>query len=145
MGVFEKAVIPPDEIVEYIPQRAPIVMVDNFYGVDGDLSVSELLVLEGNIFCEDGCLSECGVIEHIAQSAALRVGYIYKSQSKEVPIGYIGSVNKFRMYDMPLIGERVRTEIKVEQEFMNITLISAISRVDNRLVAECTMKIYLQE
>ena len=31
MGVPEKALIAADEIVEYIPQRPPIVMADAFY------------------------------------------------------------------------------------------------------------------
>ena len=33
MGVPEKALIAADEIVEYIPQRPPIVMADAFYGI----------------------------------------------------------------------------------------------------------------
>ncbi|MFR9572337.1 MAG: hydroxymyristoyl-ACP dehydratase [Rikenellaceae bacterium] len=145
MGVFEKAIIPADEITDFIPQRSPIVMVDEFFGVDGDLSLSGLTVAKDNIFCEEGVLSDCGVIEHIAQSAALRVGYIYKSAGKDVPLGFIGSVNKLKIYDLPKVGETLRTEIRVEQEVMNITLISAQSRVADKMVAECKMKIYLQE
>ena len=145
MGVFEKTIIPADEIVEFIPQRAPIVMVDEFFGVDDNMSVSGLTVAENNIFCEDGQLSDCGVIEHIAQSAALRIGYIYKSEGKDVPLGFIGSVNKLQLYDLPCVGEKLRTEIRVEQEVMNITLISAVARVEERVVAECKMKIYIQE
>ncbi len=145
MGVFEKAIIPSSEITEFIPQRAPIVMVDEFYGVDGSLSRSGLTIEADNIFCEVGHLSDCGVIEHIAQSAALRVGYIYKSEGREVPLGFIGSVNKLKIFSLPTIGERLITDIRVEQEVMNITLISAVSRVGERVIAECKMKIYLQE
>ena len=36
MGVPEKALIAADEIVEYIPQRPPIVMADAFYGIGED-------------------------------------------------------------------------------------------------------------
>ncbi len=145
MGVFEKAIISSDEIIDFIPQRAPIVMVDEFFGVDDELSRSGLTVAEDNIFCEVGVLSDCGVIEHIAQSAALRVGYIYKSDGKDIPLGFIGSVNKLKIYYLPRAGETILTDIKVEQEVMNITLISAVSRVGDRIVAECKMKIYLQE
>ena len=145
MGVFEKTIISADEIVEFIPQRAPIIMVDEFFGVDGSVSVSGLTVSDGNIFCEGGELSDCGVIEHIAQSAALRVGYIYKNEEKDVPLGFIGSVNKLQLYSLPCVGESLRTEIRVEHEVMNISLISAVTRVDEMVVAECKMKIYLQE
>lgn len=145
MGVFEKAVISADEITEFIPQRAPIVMVDEFFGIDGNVSVSGLTIDGDNLFCEGELFSECGVVEHIAQSAAMRMGYIYKSQNKEIPLGYIGSVNRFRIYDLPKVGERLRTEITIEQQVMNITLISAKVRIGQQLIAECQMKIYLQE
>ncbi len=149
MGVSEKALISGDEILEFIPQRAPIVMVDEFFGVDVDgvLSESGLRVSEDNLFydAEMDSLSDCGVIEHIAQSAALRMGYIYRSNGKDVPLGFIGSVNKLKIFELPRVGERIRTQIRVEQEVMNITLISAESRVADRMVAECRMKIFLQE
>lgn len=145
MGVFEKAVIGQDEIVEFIPQRAPIIMVDEFFGISDNVSVSGFTISEDNIFCECGAFSECGVIEHIAQSAAMRMGYIYKNASKDIPLGYIGAINKFKIYHLPKIGERLRTEIRIEQQIMNISLISAVVKIDNLLVADCQMKIYLQE
>ena len=37
MGVPEKALIAADEIVEYIPQRPPIVMADAFYGIGEEI------------------------------------------------------------------------------------------------------------
>lgn len=145
MGISEKAIISDDEIIEFIPQRAPIVMVDEFFGVAGGISVSGFTIQKGNIFCEGDFFSECGVIENIAQSAAMRMGYIYKNEGKEVPIGYIGSVNKFRIYRIPVIGDKLMTEIKIEQELMNISLISAIVKVNDEVIAECMMKIYLQD
>ena len=75
----------------------------------------------------------------------MRMGYIYKSQGKEIPLGYIGSINKFRMYYQPQVNETLRTEISVEQEIMNISLISATVTMEDKIVSECKMKIYLQE
>lgn len=145
MGIFEKTIIPTDKIVEFIPQRAPIVMVDEFFGVEDNISVSGLTIDSDNIFCEGIFFSECGVIEHVAQSAALHMGYIYKSNGKEVKLGYIGSVNKFKFFYLPQIGDTLRTEIIIEQEIMNISLISAKVKIADRLIAECKMKIYLQD
>ncbi len=145
MGISEKTIISPEEILEFIPQRSPIVMVDEFFGIDGDTSVSGFTVRPGNMFVEEDILSECGVIEHMAQSAALRVGYICKSEGREVPIGFIGAINNFVVHSLPDIGDRLRTRIRVEQELMNITLILAEVTSGGRPVAECKMKIYLQE
>lgn len=140
-----KVLISGDDILTYIPQRGVIVMVDKFYGIENDISISGLSITSENIFCEDDKFQECGLIEHIAQSAALRVGYIYKAQDKDVPVGFIGSVNKFNIYSLPNVGDNIVTQITVEHEVFNITLISAISKVGAEVVADCRMKIFLQE
>ena len=99
------------EILDLIPQRAPIVMVDRFLGIEDGISRTELYVREDNIFVKDSHLTECGLIEHIAQSAAARVGYVFRSEGQEVPVGYIGSVNKFSIDMLPAIGNVISTEV----------------------------------
>ena len=59
-----------DNILDLIPQRAPIVMVDEFLGIQENLSRTRLTVSKENIFVDNDRMSECGLIEHIAQSAA---------------------------------------------------------------------------
>lgn len=141
MGVFEKAIIEGDEVLKYIPQRPPIVMVDKFFGVQENMSASGLLVKEDNIFCEDGVLQECGIIEHIAQSAAMRIGYIHISNGTEVPIGFIGSINRLTIDRLPSVGDDLYTEVEVEMEVFDITLLSAKVMLCDRVIAECQMKV----
>ncbi len=131
------------DITEYIPQRAPILMVDEFLGFDGGISKSRLQVLESNIFVDGGVFSECGLIEHIAQSAAARVGYIFRSKDEPVPLGFIGAVNNFVLNENPKVGDVIHTEIEVVQELMNLSLIEARCSVDGRPAAQCRMKIFL--
>ena len=73
-----------EELFRLIPQRPPMVMIDRFYGIEENTSWSGLTVTTDNLFCRDGVLQETGIIEHIAQSAAARVGYIYMLR-KELP------------------------------------------------------------
>lgn len=141
MGISEKAIVEGSEILRYIPHRDPIVMVDKFYGIEGAKSVSGLLVTHKNIFCENGYLIECGIIEHVAQSAALRTGYYFISKNEPVPIGFIGSVDKVKIYRLPRIGEELITDIEIEAELAGITLLSAQVMVDNIVIAECRMKV----
>lgn len=146
MGVPEKALIAADEIVEYIPQRPPIVMADAFYGIGEDgCARSGLTVCEDNIFVEEGALSECGLIEHIAQSAALRAGYMDRSRGEKVRLGYIGAVNDLKVHALTPVGSRLVTTIAVEQAVMNVTLLSARTECGGKPVAECRMKIYMEE
>ena len=130
-------------IIDLIPQRAPIVMVDEFLGIEESVSKSSLTVREDNIFVDDATPSECGLIEHIAQSAAARVGHIFNTLNRPIPTGYIGSVNDFAISAHPKVGDVIYTTIEVIQEVFNITLIRAVCKVNDVEIATCKMKIFL--
>lgn len=131
------------DIEKLIPQRAPIVMVDAFLGVEGEDSFSEFTIREDNIFVDGGFMSECGLIEHIAQSAAARVGYVCEQKGVPVPVGFIGSVNKFFIERLPEVGDRLETVISVIQKVFKISLVEAKVRVGDQVIAGCRMKIFL--
>lgn len=130
-------------ILDLIPQRAPIVMVDEFLGIEDNISKTRFVIKNENIFVDDGKFSECGLIEHIAQSAAARVGHVFKSNNKPIPIGYIGSVNNFEIKDFPKVGDVISTDIEIIQEVFNITLIQAHCYINDVEIASCKMKIFL--
>jgi 3-hydroxymyristoyl/3-hydroxydecanoyl-(acyl carrier protein) dehydratase len=140
MGISEKALI-----LELIPQREPIVMVDYFQAEEDGTSSTQLQIKEDNIFCDDYAFQECGLVEHIAQSAAARLGNAYLSKNMDIPIGYIGSVDKMKIISLPLIGELLKTRLKVIQELLGITLINAEVYSNDKLIAECKMKIFINE
>ncbi|MBO7495794.1 MAG: hydroxymyristoyl-ACP dehydratase [Salinivirgaceae bacterium] len=131
-------------ILDLIPQRPPMVMVDAFYGVEDGTSRSGLTVESGNIFCKGGVLREPGIVEHIAQSAAARAGYIFKMKNEPVPLGFIGSVDKLTIHRLPRVGNKLQTTISVMQEMGGLSLISAKTEDNEGPVAECRMKIFLK-
>ncbi len=130
-------------IIDLIPQRAPIVMVDEFLGIEGNVSRTRFTIRQDNVFVDNDIFSACGLIEHIAQSAAARVGFVFKEEGKEIPLGYIGSVNDFHVVGFPHVNDVVETKITVIQNVFNITLIEAACYVDNNKIASCKMKIFL--
>lgn len=134
-----------EEIYELIPQRPPIVMVDTLYSVDDEGSYTGLTVKEDNIFCQNGFLYESGVIEHIAQSAAARVGYIYTQKKEPVPLGFIGSVDKLTINALPKVNDSLITRISIVQELFDITLVSAEVKAGDEVIATCRMKIFLKK
>ena len=131
------------EIIDLIPQREPIVMVDKFVGITNGVSETQLTIKNDNIFVENDCFTEFGLIEHIAQSAAARVGYICKNENKPISIGYIGAISNMEIVFLPKINDMLETKIEILQEVFNITLIKAESFTDGRLPASCQMKIFL--
>lgn len=140
-----EAIIHGEGILGLIPQRPPIVMVDSFFGIEENCSYSGLTITSDNVFCEAGKLQELGIIEHIAQSAAARIGFIYTRQGAQVPLGFIGSVDKLKIYNLPEVGMKLFTEITVVQEVFDITLVSAQVKAGEELIAECRMKIFIKK
>ena len=139
-----KLVCQGKDILKFIPQREPIVMVDRFYGIENTISYSGLTIREDNIFVEDGLLSELGVIEHIAQSAAVREGYERAACGSQPSLGYIGSINNLKVMGTARVDETLSTALKPLYELGGISLIHAVTNVDDRIVLECDMKIFLK-
>ena len=132
-------------IKQLIPQREPILMVDELLRVEGEQASACLTVCPGNIFlADDGTMEESGVIEHIAQSASAFAGYkAIEAGATEPPVGYIGEVKKFRSYRRPRVGEQLVTTISLGPEVNGVTLLSAYTCVEEEKVAETQMKIFV--
>ena len=134
------------DILDLIPQRPPFVMVDELLHYDPILSNTRFLIKESNILVENGLLSECGVIENIAQSCAARIGYVNKViNQSEVKIGFIGGVKNLVIHRLPLIGNSIYTDIEVVGEVMSMTLVKAVVKEFDDIIAECEMKIAVVE
>jgi len=145
MGIFEKTLISGDELLEYIPQRTPFVMVDSYYGRRELSSFTGLTVKEGNVLVDGDLFSESGIIEHMAQSAAVSAGGDFITRGCPVPKGFIGAVSKLKIQMLPEVGKKLNTTITEIQKFQGISLVSARVECDDHLVAEGELKIFLQE
>lgn len=137
----------PYSIEELIPQRAPIQMVDVLVRASEDEAVCRYTVKEGNFFIEsDGRLSEVALVEHIAQSASAHAGWkAREAGATEAPIGYIGEVKNFHLYQRPKVGDVLETVVSMGPEVQGVTLMRGETRVDGEVVADTQMKIYVPE
>jgi len=133
-----------NDVLKLIPQRPPIVMVDKLISAADKKTLSGLKITPENIFVEDNCLQEPGIIENIAQSAALGVGYLCQSKNEKIPIGFIGAVSNLKIFSLPKVNTEITTEIQVEYEVMETTLISSKVFCNEQLLAQAEMKIFLK-
>ena len=134
------------DIRRLIPQRDPIMMVDRLAEVDEDsgVALTHLTVRADNFFIHrDGLLSECGLIEHIAQSASAFAGYkaLFTSGTDNPPKGLIGEVKRFCCHRRPALGERLDTTVTFGIEVAGVTLLTGETRVNGELIADARMKI----
>lgn len=134
-----------EKIETIIPQRNPIIMIDELVEQTAEQTVCALEVRADNLFVELNELQAPGIVENIAQSAAARAGYHYWLKNEKPPIGFIGAISKLVIHHTPAVGSKLRTIITPKSEVFNITLVAAESYVGNQKVAECEMKIVINE
>lgn len=134
------------DIKDLLPQRAPILMVDELLEVNGEEAQTSFTVRPGNFFLdEEGRLEASGVIEHIAQSASAFAGYTaLLTGAMKPPVGYIGEVKNFRCHHRPQVGNELHTIIRLGPEVEGVMLLSGETRVGEKIVAETQMKIFIQ-
>lgn len=131
-----------EDILSHIPQRPPFVMIDRLIYSDMTVTRSGFLVRGSNIFVENGKFREPGLLENIAQTAAAHAGYTARKNNLAIAGGYIGAVRNLTILDLPGVNDELTTEIVVENQVFNVTLISGKVWSDKKLVAQCDMKIF---
>lgn len=134
-----------EEILNLIPQKPPIVMVDTLLEQNDQFTVSSLKLTKENIFCQNGCFSETGMIENMAQTAALRSGFQAHINGKQPAIGFIGSLKQFVFYDLPSDHDILQTTITVQNELMQALIVHGEVKAEGKIMAEGEMTIFIQK
>lgn len=134
-----------ENILELIPQKPPFVMVDELLACADNTATTRLTIRADNIFVQDGEFKEPGLVENIAQTAAARSGYVSKTENRPVPIGYIGAVNNLQVHALPGTGDELITEITIENQIFDVTLISGKITCNGNIIVQCTMKIFINQ
>ncbi|MBP5400254.1 MAG: pseudouridylate synthase [Bacteroidales bacterium] len=118
-------------------------MVDRLLDSDEKASVSDFLIRKDGVFVEDGRFVSAGLLENIAQTCALRIGYLNRGQ--QVRIGVVGAVKNFTTLRFPTVGETLTTTVKETLYIDPALVVSAETRVGNEIVATCEMKVFLTD
>jgi predicted hotdog family 3-hydroxylacyl-ACP dehydratase len=133
-------------VLDILPQRPPFVMIDALLYCDRETTTTALLVREEHIFCDNGHLSESGLIENIAQTCAARMGYFNKYICRNtVKLGFIGAIRNMEIFRLPRTGEQLVTRVDTLEEIFRMTLVNAYIRVGEELIASCGMKISITD
>jgi predicted hotdog family 3-hydroxylacyl-ACP dehydratase len=133
-----------DDILSFIPQRPPFVMVDKLLSCDDKMTRTAFLVTAENIFVAAGLFREPGLIENIAQTAAAGAGYRARMKDLPVQLGFIGAVKNLEIAGLPATHDELITEIKMEDQVAGIARVSGKIWCNEILIAQCDMTIILQ-
>jgi predicted hotdog family 3-hydroxylacyl-ACP dehydratase len=140
-----KAIVDTDSILNYIPQRPPIVLISRIYKCDEASVITGFDIVNEHFLTQNGILTESGVVENMAQTAASMAGYEAVVKQTQPRVGFIANIKNLVIHHLPKSGNEILTEVSTKTQVMNVSIIEAKSFCNNELVATCEMKIFLQE
>jgi 3-hydroxyacyl-[acyl-carrier-protein] dehydratase len=133
-----------EEVLPFIPQRPPFVMIDKLVRADGEASETTFTIREGHLLVENGFFIEAGLVENMAQTAAAGTGSKAQQESKQAPVGYIGAIKALQVKQLPAVGETITTTITFVHQVMNAHIVQGVVKIGDAEIASCELKIFLQ-
>jgi len=131
-----------NDILQYIPQRNPIVMVHNLLEASDTHAVTQLAIDPANLFVSAGQFMEPGLVENIAQTAAVHVGYQCSKKNIPIPIGYIAAVKNLKIAGLPKENTTITTSVEIVNKVLDITVVQGKVEQNGNVLASCEMRIF---
>ena len=132
-------------ILSFIPQRPPFVMTGELVSATDLVTITKYVVAKENILLEDEIFTEAGILENMAQTAAAGAGYKAAKENKPVLKGYIGAVKNFEIFALPKVNDQLKTEVTETGKIFNMQTVQGKLWCNDQLLAQCEMKIFLDE
>ncbi len=130
-----------ENIKNYIPQREPFIMVDNILDANAEKFQTDFTIFSDNIFLEGDKLSECALIENIAQSCAAGLFLINMEKASKPLDGFIGGISKLFVFDLPKVGDTINTDVYFLHQFANMYLMKGEVYLNKKKLLECELKL----
>lgn len=122
------------EVKKYIPQRIPILMVDNLISIVESTAITSYEIKDSIFLYDKKIMNKYGIIEHVAQSAALFYGYMHGKS-----FGMIGKIKNLEICDNLIQGALIMTRITIIKEIGNLVSVITESYSDNMTIMKSEM------
>lgn len=142
-------------IHNYLPHRAPMLMVDHVLNIDESHVKTSFLIQPDNIFVENLCFSEVGLIEHAAQtcSAIVAKSYFFDENNEEKQnvkvLGFISGIKKLNVISLPEINTEIITDSVLISKFeslnFSVCTMKCSTFCKGALLFEAEINLYIQE
>ncbi len=133
----------PDDILSLIPHREPFVQVGELVSASESEFVTRLTIQPGNMLVKNGLFMESGLIENIAQSAALGFGYLGRKRGEEPKVGYIGAISRVEVSALPAAGDTITTHVKVLHRLDPVVMVHGICYCGEEKLLEGEIKLVI--
>lgn len=130
-------------IEKIIPQRYPMILIDQYKRIDADTACSGAQFSRESYGCHNGWVSETMLVEAVAQTAAAHIGYeAILENRKEKSIGMLATIDAFTWYDRVKDTERVEIRTTRTDEIGPFKLIEADITIGDRQIAKGGIKVF---
>ncbi|AOC94636.1 MULTISPECIES: hypothetical protein [Flavobacterium] len=143
------------DIQNYLPHRAPMLMVDLILNIDSSSVETVFLVEEDNIFVQNNIFIEAGLIENTAQTCSAIVGkkYFFDDNGLENEnvnvIGFISALKNVKIHALPKVGETIITKADLVSKFTGddytLCTMSCQSSAEDQILLECEINLFIQK
>lgn len=134
-------IIRKEKIENYIPQRAPFIMIDNLLEATAESFKTDFQILPGNIFIENGFLREFALIENIAQSSSAGLAVTNLFPRNKAADGFMGGISKLTLYELPGVHDKIHTCVTVITRIDNLFLIRGETYLNEMKLLECELQL----
>lgn len=143
------------DIQNYLPHRAPMLMVDLILDIDANFVETTFLIKEDNIFVQNTVFIEAGLIENTAQTCSSIVGkkYFFDEDGTENEnvnvIGFISALKNVKIHSLPKVGDTIITKANLVSKFAGddytLCTMSCQSLVEDQILLECEINLFIQK
>ena len=134
-------------VTDLLPQAPPFLFVDKIidFNYETYACKTSFLISEKTLLVENNRLTEAGLLEHIAQTCAVQIGFVNKYiLKKDIQIGYIGAVKNLKIDTFAAVDDLLETTIEIVTEFADMKIANCKVCVDNKAIATGELKIALK-
>ncbi|PTS88606.1 ABC transporter permease [Flavobacterium sp. HMWF030] len=143
------------DIQNYLPHRAPMLMVDLILDINSSFVETTFLIKEDNIFVDNNIFVEAGLIENTAQTCSAIVGkkYFFEEDGTENEnvnvIGFISALKNLKIHSLPKTGDTIITKANLVSKFIGddytLCTMSCESLFEDKLLLECEINLFIQK
>jgi len=142
-------------IKNYLPHRAPMLMVDFILTIDDEKVETVFEIKEDNIFIENNTFVESGLIENAAQTCSSIVAKDYfvdeNNQDKEDVdvVGFISAIKTLKIHKLPKTGSTIITKATLVSKFItdhySLCTMNCQTFHEEELLLEGEINLFIQE
>ena len=142
-------------INDFLPHRAPMLMVDVLEEITDSSVISIFKISEENVFVENNYFSEVGLIENAAQTCSSIVGQtFFFTEDNEIKddvklVGFISGIKKASVFMLPMVNQTIKTSATLVSRFdtddYSICTMKCVTSQGDNLLLEAEINLFIQE